>query len=1669
MQRNLKSGQGITYSIFGGNKLTQNDVQAITNYANALKSGLGTGEAWTTNMKNCSVAAKQYIVSAKRAGQSTDELVTGLKTVPKATTAASVGLKALSIAGNMLAMWAITEGIQLAAKLVDKLIVTTEELKESADNAVNELNNLQSEADSLNQELTTTRDRITELENKPSLSFIEQEELQKLRDASTELERQIELNKTLRNVQEGKTRDSALDYLNKQTQYEGYGGWDMSQVRNGNARYGIQNVGTIFQGNQLEVAERQLQEYENIAKRKENVEKRITSFKIANPDETKYTQDQKDALTNLQFELQSYDSTLKALNDSLYEVIPNLDTYKNVLNPDYDQSYIDFIDKLIDGYNQLFGNSSGTKTEKFDDIWNSDDFKTYKSELESLAKEGKLDASVLESNEQYKKLLEETGATAEETAQHINSLVSAEQGTANVKFSKSEMISAINGMSEGFEELDKIYKSISDKNPFDFKLLDDKNFKETFDIPALEKEYTSFIETVSSSPDDINACKDAFDNLVSAWIDSTGILDKVDEGNAKVTASMLKMMGVANSDVLVQEALTKAKANSAYESNNLSNATSQEIIGLINESGATDEARESFGLYIAQKMVAEAAIDTSGDISALANVVSSLGLATSAWQRYYAAKQRMALITADPNFVSYEEDGSVVSKDAVLAQYSKIAEDSLKEYAQDLEDKAQKASYSGGNKSNSSSGSSGSSGSSSNKDFDWMELKLKKIEQLRTKLQNQSNNSFLTYMGLTDEEVRQAEKIANELTGIYGESISKIEDLLPSGESDKKITDVMSAIQNQINVLSGSYDKVVSEDTINDLQSLSSMANTAGLSLEEFINLIKSGGRESRQSALASLIEYNKQTLPEYEKAVKEYGKKYAEALSKLPEEIRDKVEHGGEGIESFSGQLAEDIQAAIDYGEKLSDAETTLASKKQESQDTIKSFYEDEINYLDAEYQKLENSSNLIEAEIDYLNESGRIVNATSYESIIANLQQQEKIIDKKIAEKKAELRALMENDENYKNSPEYYELLDSLGECEKAQKELNKLEEQYNRQLREMPVDNLDKVISMSNSIIDAMENWRAEQEAFGKKVNAEYYQELIINGAKTIDQYKEQADLIEDIMDEYEIGSEPWLDMYDRLKQCNTEMSSMVQNLQKWNEELLQMPIDNIATYTDDLNKVLTALNSVKSDHETVINAVVAAIDDEIDRLNDEKEVYEKNVNDEIDILQDKLDLYNKQNEALKLQRDYEQALYDLQVANTQKTEAVIRNGEKVYETNADNIRNAQSSVTDALEALKENEIQTQIDDLNDALDAYNDKLEDQIDALEKIKEKWSEIATEREKADNAALATEILGNGWQNKVITGNDNDIYTMFKNLYNSNIDQINQYQDQITSTENIESLIQDYITSYKEGTISYQEAQAGIQNLLSQMNEKMTSDENLQNVYDYLSTVHDTDANGNAILEGIQKSLDKTSDELLDAFEQYNENIAMIGEYTTSWEQLTNNVDEMRDLLEEVRDNLEDALDAASDRDDNDDGGSSGHWLSGDSGNGPGVHAKGILAGKVGGDSNTEKDKMIKYLTTHELEPGQIPIIADKGEYVVNPEQQELLLENYGRAMNNLTGKLLIPSIDYSKFGTTTKSQDINVNFEKGSIVLNEVQNVDEFAKAMDKNFALKMGQLLSKYDRFH
>lgn len=140
-----------------------------------------------------------------------------------------------------------------------------------------------------------------------------------------------------------------------------------------------------------------------------------------------------------------------------------------------------------------------------------------------------------------------------------------------------------------------------------------------------------------------------------------------------------------------------------------------------------------------------------------------------------------------------------------------------------------------------------------------------------------------------------------------------------------------------------------------------------------------------------------------------------------------------------------------------------------------------------------------------------------------------------------------------------------------------------------------------------------------------------------------------------------------------------------------------------------------------------------------------------------------------------------------------------------------------------------------------------------------------------------------------------------------------------------------------------------------------------------------------------------------------------MISEYTSSWQQLTDNVSSMLDVLKDVRDTLEDGYDRDDDDDDRDNtrygGGKDGSPGTPGRGeyvnSGPGVYADGIKKGAVGG-SGDERLKMLQHLATKDLKNGEVPIIAHEGEAVLNKEQQEQLLDNVDKSSDSNIPELI-------------------------------------------------------------
>lgn len=1249
--------------------------------------------------------------------------------------------------------------------------------------------------------------------------------------------------------------------------------------------------------------------------------------------------------------------------------------------------------------------------------------------------------------------------SAKTTTEAIRAYTKAKDASNKKPFSTSEMISGINGLSEGFEELDKIMTSMKDKDKkFDYSLLDDKKFKDNFG--GYTKEYDTFIKTITKNPKDIKACQDAFDNLANAFVYGSGVMEHLSDDNADVAKQYLELMGIQNADEVVTAALAQRHAEAAYDSQDLTNATYDEIVALAKEKESTEAGQKAFELYIAQKLLSNAAIDPTGDISALVSIIESLGLASDAWKNYYAAKREQESLssaeiitgvngeqikkvtTDDKGNLLTHRDGKYYSADGTEYKgstksnlYSQKSENWLdqktdvyyEEVAKELEAKAknvQVSNYTGPKSTNPQKGSKGSKGAKENSTIDWIKRSAELLERESTRLQTAIDDTWQAYTGLSQADIERVQELFNM-------------NLAPNSDEVNELLDY---------------------------------ADKLGVSIGELQNLANNNGLESRQSLLEQLIDVDKQRLDQGIDSLNYYKNSYEEYVAKVPE-YRDKIENGGIDIESFSGDEKTNIENAMNAYNSYLDQKKTNLELSNTIRDNELKYYTIAIDEIDKKNARLSNSNDLIQKQIDLLNTQGVTVSSSMYDQLISNTEGQIGYQQEKLQKQKDQLVKAITEEDLKVGSDKWYELNDEIMSTEGSIKDLEKAQAEYEKQLRELPITNLEKLGTIYQNILDTIQNWGSEMEASGKKLNADYYQKLINSADESISNYKEEIKAIQDVMEDYDPGTDNWNEMNDKLQQCNSSISSLVQNMHKWNEELLNLPIQKISDASDSLSKIVDGLNDVKSEHETVISAVTGAISDEIDRLNDEKEAYEDTINDQKEALQDRMDLLDKQNEKLKLQAQYEQALYDLENATTQKTEKVIRNGELTYESNADNLRNAQESVQDSLAALKKQELQDQMDALDDALDDYNDKLQDTLDSLQKISDKWSEIASKKEQADNEKTATDIFGKNWKDKVLSGNDNDIFQMFSKLYSDNVDQINKYQEQIDSTEHISSLIQEYIDSYKAGTLTYEEAQAGIHDLVSQMNQKMSAMDNLQNIYNYMGKVYDTAADGNSVFAGIQKAFSESGNQLISSLEQYQANAGLISESMSSWQQLTNNVESIKDILEDVKDNLKDTerdSDSKKDKDDNVRGSGnsratgkhSSKSVYGSSGFSAEKHHSGVFSGAVGSSSADKTDK-IRVLEAEKLEPNEVPALLERGEMVFTPEQMEKLVASFSATAyvpDNSWIKNMYPS-------ATVNTKPNVVNVSVGDVKLTDVRDVDGFAKAMGRDFVPLARQALARF----
>lgn len=304
-------------------------------------------------------------------------------------------------------------------------------------------------------------------------------------------------------------------------------------------------------------------------------------------------------------------------------------------------------------------------------------------------------------------------------------------------------LSEVQGLQDGFDQLDKIYADVFDKENFDFSsILNNQKFADAFG--NLGDTYTDFIETVTNSPDDIEACQEAFDALATAYLWNSDVLAGVTDETRNATVLMLEQMGVANAAAIVEQRLAYNKEHLKYTTGEFADATYEEIYALYQECEAGTVTQQVLAELAAEKwLVNENGIRTSSDIDQLIALANSANATTATLERLAKAKSLIA--QAEAAQAKADEAGFFggLWYRGQAALYNAQAQSILNQGLdyEEIDASQFKVDYTGGSSTNKAK-SSGSSKEDKMEAFDWIEIAINRIEEAIDRLKTTATSTY---------------------------------------------------------------------------------------------------------------------------------------------------------------------------------------------------------------------------------------------------------------------------------------------------------------------------------------------------------------------------------------------------------------------------------------------------------------------------------------------------------------------------------------------------------------------------------------------------------------------------------------------------------------------------------------------------------------------------------------------------------------------------------------------------------------------------------------------------------------------------------------------------------------------------------------------------------------
>lgn len=798
----------------------------------------------------------------------------------------------------------------------------------------------------------------------------------------------------------------------------------------------------------------------------------------------------------------------------------------------------------------------------------------------------------------------------------------------------SSTLSQVESLSEGLDQLDKIYADICDKEEFDWSsILNNEGFSKVFS--TFTDEYENFIQTISNNTSDIEACQDAFDRLATAYINNSDAMKNLTPETKEATIAMLEQMGVMNAEEVVtsrlaaQEAFLAAqKEISTIESENLTDATWQEIAAVLAEGNASETAANYLLQLAFSKIdINNNPINSDNDVNAIIAIAEAAGQSTE-----YVNALKMALVNlqnAQASVQNAKNSKFMGASKAFQVSFAESLENNAQNTVDDLlndlkngisdirlnpADFYAKVNYGGGSatkdaidkadkeKSGSKSKEAEKEEKETKETFNWIETAISRVQRLITKLKNTvsstykswstRNNALGNELHTITEELSHQQRAYEKYMGLansvgldgYYQHLVQIGDINLS-----EITD--ETLKEQIKQYKEYYEKALdAADAVEELKD--SMAELAKVRFDNLSkqfeaqnNAIEQGAKtiDERANQIKEMgymlnRAYYEQAADFTRKNISELQNEYSTLNYALKKAVDDKdIAEFSEEWYAMQSKISDVEQAIIQANTALIEYSNTLRELEWEKFDLM----EDHISGITEETEfliDLLSNDNLLRDKgvFSIFGEATLGLHSLSYESYLRQA--------KDYAQELEKIEASIANDKNNTK------LLERREELLKLQRE-NILSAQAEKQaIRDLYEDSFKAMLSHLQELIDKRkEALKAEKDLYDYQKNVAKQTKEIASYQKQLDAYagdtsEETKATIQKLKVSLEEAKQELKDTeYDK---WISDQERLMDDLYNEYEILLNKRLDNI----DGLMK--EAISQTNANSKDILSTIIAA---------------------------------------------------------------------------------------------------------------------------------------------------------------------------------------------------------------------------------------------------------------------------------------------------------------------------------------------------------------------------------------------------------------------------------------------------------------------------------------------